>query len=234
MLPIYKNNNNDPLRQHRSQKDATYGNIPSVDRDTLVSCLLQEQGHLCAYCMCRVKAPLVKVEHWKCREKFPESQLDYNNLLAVCCGNDGKNTSTTRCADERRISSKCKHCDTRKGNKELTYNPADPTHHAKLKIRYSWLTGKIESKDTTFCSELGGETRGTEDVLNLNIEKLRNNRRAVIASVEQMLKRLPPRARKTHIQPLLARWKTANPKGMLPEYAGVAIYFLEKRLAIAQ
>lgn len=217
MLPIHKNLT-DPLREYRSTLNATYEDSP---KETLKQNLLQEQKFLCAYCMSRITEKTMSVEHCKCRSSYPDLELSYQNLLAVCDGNEGQPPYK-------------QHCDTRKGNTDLAYNPAAPTHHARLKIRYLRSTGKIESEDAAFCSELGGEKRGTEGVLNLNIEKLRNNRRAVIERVEQRMKRLPPNARKAHIQPLLGRWKTVDSQGMLPEYAGVAIYFFEKRLASAQ
>ena len=217
MLPIHKHLT-DPLREYRSTQNATYEDSP---KEALRQNLLQEQKFLCAYCMSRITEKTMSVEHWQCRSNYPAQELSYQNLLAVCDGNEGQPP--------------CKqHCDTRKGDKDLAFNPADPTHHARLKIRYLWSTGKIESEDAAFCTELGGEKRGTEGILNLNLEKLKNNRRAVIRRVERTLQSLPSNARKAQIQPLLVRWNTADSQGMLPEYAGVAIYFLEKRLAKAQ
>ncbi len=217
MLPIHKHLT-DPLREYRSALNATYEDSP---KEALKQNLLQEQKFLCAYCMSRITEKTMSVEHWKCRSSYPKLELSYQNLLAVCDGNEGQPPHK-------------QHCDTRKGNTNLAYNPANSTHHARLKIRYLRSTGKIESDDAVFCSELGGEKRGIEGVLNLNLEKLKNNRRAVIKWLERTLKRLPPNARKAQIQPLLGQWNTADSQGMLPEYAGVAIYFLEKRLANAQ
>ena len=48
------------------------------------------------------------------------------------------------------------------------------------------------------------------------------------------MNKLPQNAKKSQIRQLIERWKTVNGRGELPEYAGVAIYFLEKRLARAQ
>ena len=217
MLPIHKNST-DPLRQYRSTPNASYDNCP---KEALKDSLLREQNFLCAYCMSRITKDTMSIEHWKCQSGNSGLELSYSNLLAVCDGNQGQPP--------------CKqHCDTRKGDLDLTYNPANSEHHARLKIRYAWLTGKIESEDTAFCLELGGEQRGTEGVLNLNYEQIMNNRLAVIGRVEQEMNKLPQNAKKSQIRQLIERWKTANGQGELPEYGGVAIYFLEKRLARAQ
>lgn len=217
MLPILKNSA-DPLRQYRSTPNASYDNCP---KEALKDSLLREQNFLCAYCMARITNDTMSIEHWKCQADNRELELSYSNLLAVCNGNEGQPLRK-------------QHCDTRKGSRNLTYNPANSEHHARLRIRYTRLTGKIESEDTAFCLELGGEQRGAEGVLNLNYKQIMNNRLAVIGRVEQELNKLPQNAKKSQIRQLIERWKTVNGRGELPEYAGVAIYFLEKRLARAQ
>lgn len=219
MLPIHKNII-DPLREHCSRPDATYANIPTADREKLVKSLLQEQGYLCAYCMCRINETTLKVEHWKCRSHFPDLQLDYKNMLAVCNGNEGHPEYE-------------QHCDTQKKNTDLKYNPADPTHYAHLKISYVRATGKIESNDTTYSKQFGDLEKGNTGVLNLNYGFPLENRKNIIESIRRALSYLPSNAPKSKIRALLAVWTSPDEHGMLKEYAGVAIYFLEKRLKMA-
>lgn len=226
MLPIYKNAT-EPLRQHRSQSNATYDNISEPDREKLVQSLLHEQGYLCAYCMCRIKAPLVKVEHWKCRDKFPELQLEYSNLLAVCCGNSGQNASHTKCEDKRGVTPHHQHCDTRKGNSDLAYNPADPAHHARLQINYIETTGLIKSKDEKLNDELSS-------ILNLNIEYLKSNRVKVLQVIKSKLASREGSAKQIELETLLNDWKSLNKEGKLKEFAGVSIWYLEKRIKSAR
>ncbi|MFT4302811.1 MAG: hypothetical protein QM579_13795 [Desulfovibrio sp.] len=217
MLPIHKNPE-DPLRKHRSTPNTNYDNCP---KDLLKNSLLQEQNFLCAYCMSRITEHTMSIEHWKCRSQHPNLELSYQNLLAVCDGNEG--------------NPPCKqHCDTRKGDSDLMYNPANKDHHERLKIRYLRNTGKIESADKAFCIELGDTEKGSEGILNLNHQQIMNNRRAVIASVERAMNKLPHDAKKAQIRALLNAWNSVDAQGMLPEYAGVAIYFLKKRLERAQ
>lgn len=212
MLPIHKNAI-DPLRRHRSQANATYDNIPAADRQALVSSLLHEQKFLCAYCMCRISQKTMSVEHWKARTTHPAMQIAYGNLLAVCCGNEGKSENE-------------QHCDTKKGNLSLNYTPSDTSHHSRLRIKYA-KNGEISSADQDFDAQLS-------DVLNLNFEDLKARRKNVFDRVCSTLAVLPKNAPKASIQRILDNWRTPDRNHKLPPFAGVAMYFLEKRLASAQ
>ena len=75
----------------------------------------------------------MKIEHWRCRSRFPELDLQYRNLLGACRGNMGQPV-------------RLQHCDTRKGEAELKWNPADPVHHIETRIRYE-TDGSIRSED---------------------------------------------------------------------------------------
>lgn len=214
MLPIHKNMT-DPLRRHRSQPNATYDNIPAADRQALVSSLLHEQKFLCAYCMCRINKETMSVEHWQAITTHPAMQIAYGNLLAVCCGNDSKGNSKDK-----------QHCDTKKGNSILNYNPSDLSHHSRLKIHYA-KNGEVSSDDQDFNAQLS-------DVLNLNFEDMKARRKNVFDRVCSALAVLPKNASKASIQRVLDNWRTPDRNHKLPPFAGVAMYFLEKRLDSAQ
>jgi hypothetical protein len=44
------------LTEHRLSSGATYANLPSDTRRELQQRLCQDQGHLCAYCLSRIRA----------------------------------------------------------------------------------------------------------------------------------------------------------------------------------
>lgn len=219
MLPIHKNIK-DPLGQHRNQPNATYDNIPSDERKKLVDSLLYEQGHICAYCMCRVKAfnpnnpkekHNLKVEHWQCQEKFPALQLVYGNMLAVCTGGEGD-------------LPKKQHCDTKKANRDLKYNPSNTTHYATLySIYYNRVTGEVHSTDIELHNDL-------TNILNLNTDMLRRSRLEVFNGVTKALEHLKPHATKANIQYFLEQWQKVDSSHRLNPFAGVAIWYLKKRL----
>lgn len=48
--------------------------------------LLREQGYICCYCMGRLDIDHSHVEHFKPKKKFPDEDMDYDNLFASCEG----------------------------------------------------------------------------------------------------------------------------------------------------
>ena len=65
-------------------KDITYDDV----KEELKLILLEEQYHICCYCMRRIKKHNSHVEHIRPQAKFPKETLDYNNLLVSCNGSD--------------------------------------------------------------------------------------------------------------------------------------------------
>ncbi len=209
MLNIQKTREPSSFTQHRCQKDACYGNLPTNAREDLKKQLLEEQGHLCAYCMCRIGENSMKIEHVASRDKHPESQLDYTNLVAVCKGNEGS-------------PKKEQHCDTRKGNYSLSKNPARQQDRVQESISYM-SSGCIHCKDALFDKQINS-------VLNLNLSKLCNNRKEIWDVVHNGLKNLPQNANRAQIQAMLDRWLCKSTSGQFKPYLGVAIFLLERRL----
>src|SRR5208282_6798525 len=92
----------------------------------------------------------------------PEEQLTYRNLLGACLGRNGQPPHL-------------QHCDTRKGDSDLQWNPADAAHHIETRVRYE-LDGSIHAEDTVFNGQL-------DQVLNLNLPLLKNNRRGILDAI---------------------------------------------------
>lgn len=184
------------------------------DKDALRQALVIEQRELCCYCMARIwnGATAMKIEHWQAQSRYPAEQLKYRNLLGACLGGQGQ-------------PPELQHCDTRKGARDLQWNPAEPAHHIETRIRYE-VDGSIRSDDASFNQQL-------KSVLNLNIDVLRNNRKAVLAgivewwSMEKARLRGPvPRAR------LIAeRNRRVAGNGQLAPFCQVAVWLLDQRLA---
>ena len=155
----------------------------------------------------------MKIEHWhsQAKDRYPAEQLVYTNLLGACLGNKG-------------YPEKQQHCDTRKGNRDLSRNPANPLHRVEDLIRFE-ADGRIVSDDPAFDSELN-------DVLNLNYARLRNNRKATMDGFIQML---PKRGKltKTNWEKLLQQWNGELHAGELQPFCQVIVYWLRKRLARA-
>ena len=195
------------LTAHRRAPHGDYDNYP--DKDTLRNALVAEQRGLCCYCMGRIRpgANEMKIEHWRCQAHYPNEQLSYRNLLGACLGGEGKPSSS-------------QHCDTRKGDADLRWNPADPVHAIEAWVRYG-SDGAIWSSDAVFDDQLNR-------VLNLNLAFLKNNRKGVLDAVlcwwRAQLKPVLPRRIERQ------RDKYTVGSGELAPYCQVAVWWLQRKL----
>lgn len=71
------------------------------------------------------------------------------------------------------------HCDTRQGERGISRNPAVPADRVEDLIRYQ-PDGTITSDDIQFDRDLN-------DVLNLNVAFLKNNRKATLNGFKETL-----------------------------------------------
>ena len=219
MREIVKSREPRELEEYRRKSDAVYDGPQFTEvKEAIRDQLLNEQGYLCAYCMRRISSGYgqMKVEHWHCQDNYKFEQLDYKNMLGVCSGNEGSPLENQT-------------CDTRKGNVELKYNPANCSHRIESQIYFLLDTGMIESSDGEFNAQLN-------NVLNLNHTRLKNNRKVVWGEVHQELsKRFSKKPgtrtsveKATEIEKLLGKWNSKDGQGFLREYCAVAIYYLER------
>ena len=101
VIEIKKGREPEKLLRYRQQKGASYEQMDKDVKDDLPQKLLEEQGHICAYCMRRIpekrKLPAgvspVTIEHWFPRNPGSREEigqgLNYRNMFAVCSGNRG-------------------------------------------------------------------------------------------------------------------------------------------------
>ena len=168
--------------------------------------LISEQKYLCCYCMNRlVNDPLqMKIEHWRCRDRYRSFQLDYENLLGACLGGEGRSPSD-------------QHCDTKKANLDLKWNPAVPAHAVESRLRYL-IDGRVESADAEFNTQLN-------DVLGLNLAYLKSSRKAVLDVVLAWWKSTP-NARQKVQQQIKHRMEAE----VYEPFSPVAVWFLRLKL----
>lgn len=200
------------LLAHRKTNHADYDNYK--EKDDLRDSLVNEQGYICCYCMQRISPNIekMKIEHHKPQNKYPKLQLDYQNLLGSCKGNDGGPKYLLR------------HCDTSKGEQEMTLNPTDKLTNCERLIKYR-KNGRIYSDDPVINHELN-------NILNLNTQTLVNCREAIRV---QIIKEL------TNLKGKKSAWSSSDIKTKIQEYESkikgkyrpycqVVIYFLKKRM----
>ncbi|MGO9261780.1 MAG: retron system putative HNH endonuclease [Bryobacteraceae bacterium] len=198
------------LVEHRVTPGADYEGYR--DKDVLRASLVREQRGICCYCLSRIRAEwaAMKIEHWHSQANYPAEQLDYSNLLAACLGGKGS----------RREG---QHCDTRKGDRDLSRNPANPMHRIEEFIRFPG-GGRVESTDPAFETEIN-------EVLNLNQAYLVKQRKRVLDGFTEALRKwdgpLPRGVLEKHVR----EWNGELGSGELKPFCQVVVYYLRKRLA---
>ena len=199
------------LIEHRAKTHSDYDNY--TDKDGLREALEREQRGLCCYCMNRIRADseTMKIEHWQSQVCHRDRRLDYSNLLGACLGGEGQ-------------LQRLQHCDTRKRDNDLQWNPADPSHQIETRLRYE-PDGSIRSDDPTFDAQL-------HQVLNLNLAVLKNNRKGVLDAVLRWWRQERERAQGPVPRGrfLQERDQKTGGEGALQPYCQVAVWWLDQRL----
>lgn len=207
MRAIIKRPEPPSLTAHRQIPQSDYNNYGA--KDELRHSLVGEQRGLCCYCMGRIRNTVeaMKVEHWRPQSRFPDEQLSYRNLLGACLGGNGQ-------------PGHLQHCDARKGDRDLQWNPAEPAHHIETRISYE-LDGTICADDPLFDGQINA-------VLNLNLPQMKNNRKGVLTAILYWWNAEKP-VPKVRIEREIS--DRTNGAGDLSPYSQVVVWWLTQRLA---
>jgi len=222
MRYINKKSENQPasLIQHKSTPNCNYGNY--AEKDDLRKALLTEQEFLCCYCMRKIQTPTedkMKIEHFKPRSIYngangkPDLTLEYTNLFASCKGNEGGTKNM-------------QHCDKTKANTEIKLNPADKQLMKLIKFD---ANGAILTGEDELDNEI-------DNILRLNIQSLKNGRKEIWESLEQVIKKEfgKKTITKSFINDKIKIWSRKNQFGMAEQYCQVALYYLTKKIKKAE
>ncbi len=220
MKQIVKGQEPRSLVEHRAS-NGSYENLP---KNEVRESLLEEQGHICCYCMKRIPQklkpeeiaknyPKSKIEHVKCQSENTELVLTYTNILLACNGNHGS-------------PQKMQTCDTFKGESDLSFNPADTQRNIETLIRYR-SNGEIFSDDAAIDNELN-------NVLNLNTKDLVDIREVFYRDIQQRIifegkKRKGKDIQKRFYETERKKLLTKNNGKFIP-YCMVGVYLVDKRL----
>lgn len=194
----------------------TYENLSSETKRALKETLLDRQGYLCAYCMCRVKVvDHAKLEHVypqsrSIAEGHPEQTIEYGNMLVTCMGGDGD-----ACFPYENTT-----CDTHKGDQLISIDPTSQDCIEAIRYRRN---GEIYSENRAFNHDLC-------ETLNLNCMAsfLPQGRAAVYRSlIGEISKKDPktPEAKRAFVRKKLRSLEEAKTK---EPFAGVMEYFLRR------
>lgn len=160
--------------------DLDEGKENAVLKQQVRQALLDDQRHICCYCMRAIdpEKHYVRIEHHE-PQSSPDGRgrdLDWDNLLAACSGAPKLRNRADDDAAARKVPAYLQTCDNRKRNRAITINPltsnVDP-------IRY--LTdGRLAHPDAKLQHDI-------DDRLNLNVAFLIEGR---LAARQELIARL--------------------------------------------
>lgn len=192
-----------------------YESLRGESKRKVLEALLAEQGHLCAYCMCRIDTDKhqATIEHLVPQHPIGsvedgELSLSYHNMVAVCDGRGGVT------------------CDKRRGNVPLS---VDPIKRHTLETIFYHRDGRIDARDESV-------KRDIEITLGLNDARtnLCANRAESMKAIEKVVFNTFKRrgiddnrsAKKTICLKILKQFESQT--DMKDEYLGAKIYKTQK------
>lgn len=211
MILIKKQKEPDAWLKYRLTPNVDYQSIPE-----LVESLCKEQGYICAYCMrripCRdnVSNEDHRIEHILSREKHDDMKLDYANMVICCPGHIGTED----------------HCDKKKGSDDISLTPLDNAFIGTISYTHD---GKIKSSNSDYDKELN-------QILNLNTDLLKTNRRKMIETIVNQIQyyvKKKGNLDKSYLNRMLEKYSnlyTKKGQAMYHPYCGVAIFYLQKKI----
>jgi len=218
MKHIIKGNEPQSLKKYRLETpNATY---KGLSREEVRKKLIEEQGAICAYCMCRIsnnknkKANNLSIEHYRSQYRHKNFELTYNNMLGVCNGNAGGPSNKLI-------------CDKSKSKFDRTHDlTVDPLMVERInQIKYT-KEGEIHSNNKDINRDLN-------EILNLNEQQLKEERSTVYKHTKKKIKSFWAKAKgnRTKVRSLLlSEMQNLDSKDFSP-LCGVSIYLINKQLA---
>jgi uncharacterized protein (TIGR02646 family) len=192
-----------------------------LDKADVREALAREQGHLCGFCMRRIRHDgqdargefTTKIAHRQPIHVSPGTALTWSNLLASCDGG-------------QRASTGVKTCDYAQGHTALTVDPTSA--HSVRQLRYErgdpngapHEERSRESTDGLYLRTDNPQLRTDVETLGLNGGDLPALRGAALKAFRALLQRKPKHWTPSVRAAFFATWKAAGaPK--LPDFVGV-------------
>ena len=157
MKYIIKRSEPQSFRDWKSGEDREYNDLINPIKGDVKESLLVEQGYICCYCESRISKENSHIEHLKPKDKkkFPELELEYDNMLCSC---------------QKQLSKgEPRHCGNSKANDIIIITPLDIDCESKFKYNEN---GTIEATDE--------DSEETIKYLKLDIDKLNELRKNAI------------------------------------------------------
>ena len=198
----------------------------SMDKSIIREALIAEQHGLCAYCMKRIRNDQDMVIEHLCPISDKKHALDFQNMLGCCDGG-------------RREESKgrvlC--CDASKKNIEITLNPFNKSMMEDImftkdgRIKTKSGNKKIENELNNVL-HLNGELDKDGNIVKDTATNVVRGRRGAYKNYEKTMQKLSSNCKSktslvTEIKKLI---KKIESRAEYPEYVGVTLYYLKRRI----
>lgn len=219
MIEIKKNNEPNKLANYRRENNATYADMPKDVKAAVLESLMNEQGHLCAYCMKRIPVRHgylgATIEHIQPQNETGEDErLKYRNMLAVCPGNRDATDDGQKTCDARRGS-------LPKDKQSLIVNP----------LKKETLSSINYHENGIIYSTIEDVDKDLNHKLNLNCESLLlpDTRASALQELQKKVNQDNPGriASKEYFRDLLSKYSQYKEKRT--PYVGILINWLEKK-----
>lgn len=180
------------------------GTYRDMNKVPVAEVLLEDQKHLCAFCMASISNPKTLPHPWKIAHFIPQHLpdhdpanpdhvresinrgLDWKNMFLACMGNE-----------KSRTKSYC--CDKSQGNKIPYLNPTNLAHIKLIKGRIKGPENfELYSDDDTI-------DRDIQSTFGLNNEFLPSNRACALRAFREHIKKI--RAERSRYQEIYDEWK---------------------------
>ena len=199
-----------------------------LDKQPIRDALVREQHGLCAYCMKRIEPnEKMNIEHYNPVKGYKEKVLNYGNMLGCCSGGSKEDA-------EHKVL--C--CDAAKKSTPITIDPRDRTMMDRIRYRRDgWIHIYPEDEklqnDIDNVLKLNGELNKDgslkRDTSTHIVMGRRQAYRKFVVLMEALSKKY--KGNEPRIQSCVKKMIfEIEEKEQYPEFAGVTLYFLKRRL----
>ena len=200
-----------------------------LDKQIIRDALVKEQHGLCAYCMKRIEAnDKMNIEHYRPIKSSKDHVLDFSNMLGCCKG--GRDETSK----EQRVL--C--CDAAKKDQTITIDPCNRSMMEKIYYRkdgriYVNSADKKLKYDIDHVLQLNGILDKNGNMKRDTSTQIVMGRRVAYRNYENFMQALHRKFGnneskiKTYVR---KRIEDIEALETYPEYAGVILYFLRRRM----
>lgn len=213
---IHKSTSPAELEKYKQTEGARFDDMDSTTKQAVRASLVKEQGYLCCYCGMRIENNYHStIDHIKPQgvKEYEDLQLDYNNLICSCDGDEQNRSNKTK-AEKKKFPS---HCNNIKGHQIIKISPLDIDCESKFEFDEE---GNIDGIDQ--------DAKATIKVLGLDCSTLNTDRKAAIQPyINEYQGKVVSR---NILETLITKLEQKNDDGRFFPFCFVSIYYIKNFL----